>query len=63
MIENTLSIVALVPGMAKENFKLGCVFLTKYIHFTQTQIFQIIFKNVNDFVFPSCILISLIFVI
>jgi hypothetical protein len=45
VIQNTLSIAALVPGMAEENSKMSCMFLTKYIHFIQTQIFQITFQK------------------
>jgi hypothetical protein len=44
VIENTLSIAALVPGMLKENSKMSC-FFTKYIHFAQTRILQTIFQK------------------
>jgi hypothetical protein len=43
--ENTLSIAALVSGMANENSKMSCLFLTKCIHFAQTRIFQTTFQK------------------
>jgi hypothetical protein len=45
VIENTLSVAALVPGMARENSKMSCMFLTKCFHFAQTRIFQTTFQS------------------
>jgi hypothetical protein len=64
VIENTLSIAALVPGMAKENFKMSCVFFNE-IHslHTNSNILDHISKVVSDFVLHSSILVLLIFAI
>jgi hypothetical protein len=58
VIENTLSIAAIVPGMAKENSKMGCVFLNE-IHSlrTNSNISDHRSQVVRDFVFHSSILI------
>jgi hypothetical protein len=45
-IENTLPIDALVPGMAKENSKMICLFsLTKCLHFAQIRNLRTIFQQ------------------
>jgi hypothetical protein len=59
VIANTLSIAALIPGMVKENSKMGCVFFSE-IH---SNISDHLSKVVSDFVFHSSILVSLIFAI
>jgi hypothetical protein len=64
LIENTLSVAALVPGMAKENSKMSCVFFNK-IHLlcTNSNISDYLSEVVSDFVFHSSILVLLIFAI
>jgi hypothetical protein len=54
VIESTLSVAALVPGMAKENSKMSCMFFNE---------FHSLSKVVSDFVFHSSILVLLIFAI
>jgi hypothetical protein len=64
VIENTLSIAALVPGKAKENSKMSCVFYNKiYSLRTNSNISDHLSKVVCDFVFYSSILVLLIFAI
>jgi hypothetical protein len=64
VIENTLSIAALVPGMAKENSKISCVFFNE-IHALRTNlnISDHLSKVVSHFVFHSSVLLLLILVI
>jgi hypothetical protein len=64
VIETTLSVAALVPGMAKENSKMSCVFFNE-IHSlrTNSNISDHLSKFVSDFEFYSSILILLIFAI
>jgi hypothetical protein len=64
VVENTLSIAVLVPGMAKENSKTSYVFFNK-IHSlcTNLNISDHLSKVASDFVFHSSILVSLIFAI
>jgi hypothetical protein len=52
LIENTLPITALVPGIAKENSKMSCVFFNEIHHFAQTWIFQTSFQNCKWFCIP-----------
>jgi hypothetical protein len=61
VIENTLSIAALVPGMAKEYYKMSCMFFNE-IHslHTNLNISDQLSKIVSDFVFHSSILVLLI---
>jgi hypothetical protein len=63
-IENTLSIAALVPGMAKENYKMSCVFFNE-IHSrrTNSNISGHLSKVVSGSVFHSSILVLLILAI
>jgi hypothetical protein len=62
VMENSFSIAALVPGMAKENFKMNCVFFNE-IHSLRTtsNISDYLSKVVSDSVFHSSILVLLIF--
>jgi hypothetical protein len=64
VIENTLSIAALVPGMAKENSKLSHVLFNE-IHSLRTNsyISDHFSKVVSDSVFHSSILVLVIFAI
>jgi hypothetical protein len=62
MIENTLCVAALVPGMAKENSKMSCFLMKLSLH-TNSDISDHLSKVVNDFVFHSSILVLLIFAI
>jgi hypothetical protein len=64
MVENTLSIAAFVPGMAKEHSKMSCVFFNE-IHSRRTNpnISDHLSKIVRDFAFHSSILVLLIFAI
>jgi hypothetical protein len=64
VIENTLSVDALVPGVAKENSKTSCVFFNE-IHSLCTDLYisDHLSKVVSDFVFQSSILVLLIFAI
>jgi hypothetical protein len=60
VIENTLSLAALVSGMAKEDSKMSCVFFNE-IHslHTNSYISDHFSKVVSDFVFHSSILVLL----
>jgi hypothetical protein len=62
VIENVLTIAALVPGMAKEYSKTSCVFFNE-IHslHTNSNISDHLSKVVSDFIFHSSILVLLIF--
>jgi hypothetical protein len=52
VIENTLSIAALVPEMAKENSKMSCVFFSEiYSLYTKSNISGYLSKVVSDSVF------------
>jgi hypothetical protein len=64
VIENTLSIAALVLRMAKENSEMSCVFFNE-IHSLRknSNISDRLSKVVSDFVFHSTILVLLIFAI
>jgi hypothetical protein len=64
VMENTLSIAALVPGMAKENSKMSCEFFNK-IHSlrTNSNISDYLSKVISDFVFHSSFLVLLTFAI
>jgi hypothetical protein len=63
VIENTLSIAALIPGMAKGNSKTSYMFFNE-VHSLQTSsnISDDLSKVVSDFVFHSSILLLLMFV-
>jgi hypothetical protein len=52
VIENSLSVAALVPGMAKENSKMSCMFFNE-IHslHANLNISDHLSKVVSDFVF------------
>jgi hypothetical protein len=64
VIENALSIAALLPGNAKENSKMSCVFFNEiYSLRTNSNISDHLSKVVSDFVFYSSILVLLIFAI
>jgi hypothetical protein len=64
VIENTLSIAALVPGMAKENSKMSCAFFNeKQSLHTNSNISDHLSKVVSYFVFHSSILVLLVFAI
>jgi hypothetical protein len=64
MIENTLSVAAVVPVMPKENSKMSYLFF-KEIHSlrTESNISDHLSEVVSDFVFRSSILVLLIFAI
>jgi hypothetical protein len=64
VIENIVSVAALVPEMAKENSKMSCVFFSE-IHslLTNSNISDHLSKVVSDFVLHSSILVLLIFAI
>jgi hypothetical protein len=64
VIENTLSVAALVPGMAKEDSKISYVFFND-VHSLRinSNISDHVSKVVSDFVFHSTILVSLMFAI
>jgi hypothetical protein len=60
--ESTLCIAALVPGMAKENSKMNCMFYNEIHSLRQnSNISDRLLEVVSDFVFHSSILILLIF--
>jgi hypothetical protein len=64
VIENTLSIAALVPGMAKENSKISYVFFNEIHSFrTNLNISDHLSKVVSDFIFHSSILVLLTFAV
>jgi hypothetical protein len=64
VIENTLSIAALIPGMAKENSKMICVFLNETHSLRiNSNISDHLSQFVSDFVFHSSSLVLLIFAI
>jgi hypothetical protein len=62
--ENTLSIAALVPGMAKENSKMSCVFFNE-VHslWTNANISDHLSRVVSDFAFHSSILVLRVFAV
>jgi hypothetical protein len=64
VIENTLSIAALVPSMMKENSKMSCLFFNK-IHslHTNSNASDQLSEVVSDFVSHSSILVLLRFAI
>jgi hypothetical protein len=64
VIENTVSVAALVPGMAKENSKKSFILFNE-IHSLRTDvnISDHLSKVVIDFVFHPTILVLLIFAI
>jgi hypothetical protein len=64
VIENTLSVAALIPRMAKDSSKMSCMIFNE-IHSLRinSNIFCHISKVVSDFVFHSSILALLIFAI
>jgi hypothetical protein len=64
VVENTVSIAALIPGMAEENSKMSCALFNKiYSLHTNLNISDHLSKVVSDFVFHSSILVLLIFAI
>jgi hypothetical protein len=62
VIQNTLSVAALIPGMAKENSIMSSVFFNQ-IHslHTNSNISDHLSKAVSDFVSHSSILVLLLF--
>jgi protein-arginine kinase len=64
VIESTVSIAVLVPGMLKENSEMSCVFCNE-IHslLTNLNISDHLSKVVSDFVFQLSSLLLLIFAV
>jgi hypothetical protein len=63
VIENTLSIAALVPGMAKENSKMSYLFFNEVHSLCTNNISDHLPEVVSDFIFHSSVLVLLMFAI